>query len=878
LREARWLQFAPAMRTALCLVLLAACGIQNKVAPNDASSDAIVTGDGSGSGDGSATELTISLTDKPVELGNHADVSFFFTTSIPATTECKVDDAAYAPCTSPAMATGLLDTMHTFDVRATAGDQHAAIPTYSFTVDTKAPAMMITGQPAMASPVATAQFYFQKDDATTVMCQVDTAAAAPCTSPVMYSGLPDGTHVFTVTGTDGAGNAATQSYSWAIDTTTPQLAITSEPPNPSTSASAQFQFTTGGVPTVTCQLDSGAASACTSPKTYSGLADGSHTFTLVGTNAAGTMKTLTYTWSVDATPPSVSISSGPASVTNVTTAQFQFTVTGATTVTCKLDAGTPAACTSPWSYTGLADGSHTFTLVATDAAGNSTTKTASWTVDTMPPSLSITSSPPDPSSSTSAQVAFTVSGTSTVTCSLDGAAATACTSPVSYSGLADGMHTVTVRATDAAGNATTKTATWTVDTTPPALTLTSTPPSVTAMTDAQFAFTAVGAATVSCQLDGAAATACTSPTSYSGLAESTHTFTLRGTDAAGNTATKSYTWTVDATPPAVTLTATPSNPSNSASASFSFTAAGATTTCSIDGGAAAACTSPATYTSLADGSHTFAVNATDGAGNTSSQSYTWTIDSTAPTVTISNPPPAYYSSTSVSISFTVSEPGNVTCQLDGGAQALCSSPYTASGFANGSQHSLVIRATDAAGNTGTASAVWNVDTSAPTVTIYSYPALNSNSRTATIYFAVSDGTTTCALDNVFNLAPCSNPVTYTNVADGSHTVYVYSRDAAGNTGSTYYSWNVDATPPAIGTLNVNCSNSTGLIDVSWTVSEAHSYSGTCQYPSGTGVGSCMTGWSGNLRPSGSVFIVTLTDAFGNTSTKSKSISTLACTD
>lgn len=871
------LQNAPAMRIALCLVLVAACGIKNKVAPSDGSSDGTVTGDGSAGSGGSAAELTITLTDKPDVVGNHAGVSFGFSTSLPATTECSVDGAAYATCTSPVMATSLTDGMHTFDVRATAGDQHAAIPTYSFAIDTVAPAMTITGQPAMASPVATAQFYFGKDDATTVTCQLDTAVAMPCTSPVMYSGLPDGAHTFTLTGTDGAGNAGTQTYSWTINTTTPALAITVEPPNPSTTTTARFEFTTGNSVTITCQLDNGAAGACASPKTYSGLADGSHTFTLRGTNSAGTTTTLPYMWTIDATPPLVAITGFPPHVTNATTAQFVFTVTGATTIACKLDTGTPVTCTSPWTYTGLADGSHNFFVVATDAAGNVTNQLWPWTVDTVPPVLSITSSPPDPSSSSSAQLAFTTSGATSETCSLDGATATGCSNTVSYTGLADGMHTVTVRAADDAGNSTTRTATWTVDTTPPALALTSTPPSVTGMADAQFAFTAVGAVTVTCQLDGGAATACTSPTSYTGLAEATHTFTLRGTDAAGNTATKTYTWTVDTTPPAVTLTATPSNPSNSSSASFSFSATGATTTCSIDGGAAAACTSPAAYTSLADGSHTFAVNATDGAGNMSSQSYTWTIDTTAPTVTITNPPPAYYSSTTVSINFTVSETGTaLLCQLDGGAQSTCTSPYTASGFLNGSQHSLVIRSTDAAGNTGSATTVWNVDTQAPTVSIYSAPAANSNSRTATVYFSISDGTTTCALDNVLNQAPCSNPVTYSNIADGSHTVYVWSRDAAGNTGSTYYSWNIDATAPVIGTLNVNCDNSTGLIDVSWTVSEAHTYSGSCTYPSGTNQGACTTGWSGNLHPSGSVFTVTLTDSFGNTSSKSKTVSTLAC--
>jgi hypothetical protein len=129
---------------------------------------------------------------------------------------------------------------------------------------------------------------------------------------------------------------------------------------------------------------------------------------------------------------------------------------------------------------------------------------------------------------------------------------------------------------------------------------------------------------------------------------------------------------------------------------------------------------------------------------------------------------------------------------------------------------------------------------------------------------------------VLNPVPCSNPVTYTNVADGGHTFYIWVRDAAGNYGYGNYSWTIDATSPSIGTLNVSCDSTTGALDVSWSVTEAHSYSGSCQYPTGTNVGACTTGWSGSLRPSGSTFTVTLTDSFGNTSSKSKSISTLAC--
>ena len=59
----------------------------------------------------------------------------------------------------------------------------------------------------------------------------------------------------------------------------------------------------------------------------------------------------------------------------------------------------------------------------------------------------------------------------------------------------------------------------------------------------------------------------------------------------------------------------------------------------VDGGAWGACTTPRNYTSLTDGSHTFDVRATDVAGNRSASaaSYTWLVDTTAPTSTATFP-------------------------------------------------------------------------------------------------------------------------------------------------------------------------------------------------------------------------------------------------
>ena len=72
------------------------------------------------------------------------------------------------------------------------------------------------------------------------------------------------------------------------DTTAPDTTITSGPADPSTSTSASLAFaSTESGSTFECKLDSGAFAACTSPKAYSGLSTGSHTFSVRATDAAG---------------------------------------------------------------------------------------------------------------------------------------------------------------------------------------------------------------------------------------------------------------------------------------------------------------------------------------------------------------------------------------------------------------------------------------------------------------------------------------------------------------------------------------------------------------------------------------------------------------
>jgi hypothetical protein len=344
--------------------------------------------------------------------------------------------------------------------------------------------------------------------------------------------------------------------------------ITSKPSNPANQTTASFAFTTNASnATFACRLAPAATfTACASPKSYSALAAGSHTFDVeavgVAGSSTGTSAAASWTWVVDTTPPSAPlITSGPSGLTASTSASFAFTGETGALFQCALDStASPVACTSPKSYSGLAQGAHTFYVRQTDSAGNTGVfASRSWTVDTVaPPTPSITSGPVPyppfgwPSTSASFQFTDSESGVSFL-CSLDGGAYAACSSPKTYSGLAQGPHTFRVEAKDAAGNVSgLESRTFVVDTVAPDQpTLTSFPSNPSSSQSATFAWTDTdptpgsGIAAYACKLDGGSYQFCSSPESYTGLSFASHTFSVFAIDWAGNTSlARTYTWTV----------------------------------------------------------------------------------------------------------------------------------------------------------------------------------------------------------------------------------------------------------------------------------------------------------------------------------------------
>jgi hypothetical protein len=437
---------------------------------------------------------------------------------------------------------------------------------------TPPPPPSIDSKPASQTNQTSATFGFSDSEGgLSFQCQLDAGGFTACSSPQSYSNLDAGPHTFSVKAVDAAGNESSlTSFSWTIDTTPPPApVITAGPPNPSGSTSAAFEFSDseGGV-SFQCQLDGTGFGTCSSPQPYSDLTpNASHTFEVKAVDPAGNDSTVApYTWTIDTAPPDAPvITSAPPNPSGSTGASFEFSDSeGGVSFQCQLDGAGFSACSSPQSYLSLADGSHTFSVKAIDLLGHESAETSYvWTIDTIHPLVTLTDKPPLLTNQTTASFSFSANKPSSVfECKLDTGGFGNCTSPRLYSGLDDGAHMFSVRATSLGNTGLTTEYAWTVDTVAPDTAITSTPPPLSSSASANFSFSSSEAgSTFACGLDAGGTTSCESPKTFAGLGDGTHTFRVEAVDAAGNvdTTPAAYSWQIAGVGPAITDTTPPGN-------------------------------------------------------------------------------------------------------------------------------------------------------------------------------------------------------------------------------------------------------------------------------------------------------------------------------
>ncbi len=290
----------------------------------------------------------------------------------------------------------------------------------------------------------------------------------------------DGAHNVTYASVDGGGNVETPKWvTFKIDASAPTTAIslagtagTSPWYTSSVSVTLTATDTGSGVAQTDYRVDGGAWQVYTAAFTVSG--DGYHNVSYYSVNAAGDAEaTSTRSIQIDATPPSASASvAGTAggdgwyvSAGTVTLTASDAT-SGVVAILYSIDGGASDVYRGPFT---VSDGVHTISYRALDGAGNlAAAQTLTVKVDTTPPIL--TSLAPSGRVTTSTVTVTWASidadsGIAGFAVSVDGGAfQSAGLNQYLTLTLADGTHTITVRATDAAGNSVTQTTTFTVDT------------------------------------------------------------------------------------------------------------------------------------------------------------------------------------------------------------------------------------------------------------------------------------------------------------------------------------------------------------------------------------------------------------------------------
>ncbi|EJB8462447.1 Ig-like domain-containing protein, partial [Acinetobacter baumannii] len=374
------------------------------------------------------------------------------------------------------------DADKTIDAKVTftdaAGNSSSVNDTQTYTIDTTAPNAPVIDPVNGTDPITgTAE-----PGSTVTVTYPDGSTASVVAGPdgtwtVPNPGLNDGDTVTAVT-EDPAGNTSGPATA-VVDAVAPTVALDDVLTNDSTPA------LTGTVsdPTATVvvnvdgvdypAMNNGDGTWTLADNTLPTLADGPHTITVTATDAAGNVGNDTAVVTIDTVAPNAPVLD-PINATDPVTGTAEpgstVTVTYPDGSTASVVAGPDGTWTVP--NPGLNDGD-TVTAVTEDPAGN-TSGPATAVVDAVAPTVALDDVLTN--DSTPALTGTVNDPTATVVVNVDGTDYPAVNNgdgtwtlaDNTLPTLADGPHTITVTATDAAGNVGTDTGVVTVDTTAPA--------------------------------------------------------------------------------------------------------------------------------------------------------------------------------------------------------------------------------------------------------------------------------------------------------------------------------------------------------------------------------------------------------------------------
>ena len=512
--------------------------------------------------------------------------------------------------------------------------------------------------------------------------------------------------------------------------------------------------------------------------------------TFTATDACGNMATpvsRTATWTSDTITPVITATGTSLTLSCNPTAAAINAALGTATATDNCGPVTPASTDGLVTANGCAR-SQTRTWTATDACGNvstPTTRTATWTLDTIAPVITATGTSLTLNCNPTAAAINAALGTATATDNCGPVTPASTDGLVTANGCAR-SQTRTWTATDACGNIATpvsRTATWTSDTIAPVITATGTSLTLNCNPTAAAINAALGTATATdnCGL--------VTPASTDGLVTAngcarSQTRTWTATDACGNVSTpttRTATWTLDTIAPVITATGTSLTLSCNPTASAINAALGTATATDNCGPVTPASTDGLVTANGCARSQTRTWTATDACGNVSTpttRTATWTLDTIAPVITATGAslvlgchPSAAAINAALGTATAIDNCGPITpTSIDGSVSTTgCTSSQTRTWSAS-----------DACGNvaiTVSRTATWSSDSIAPVITCPGNLILSCGSASDTSHTGVASAVDNCTQAIIISYLDSASSTSCTG--NGINRIWT-ATDACGN--------------------------------------------------------------------------------------------------
>ncbi len=703
------------------------------------------------------------------------------------------------------------------------------------------------------------------------------------TNTCQLSSATSGTKSLTVTATDFASNSnTTTTLSVVVDATNPSLTLNS-PANSliQSSSSLTFNITatdSTGIQNVSLYIDnilnqtntSGISGEYIFTKT---IADGNHNWSVLVYDTVGNSnQSTTRSFTIDTIAPSLSITSPSISANlSVSTISILGTASDTNSDTIIINNsifGSNVGSYTSWNFTNstIAEGTYSVLITANDTAGNTQTATRTFTIDRTNPTV-LSNSTTYPGSQTKAKAGDTITLRATLTDSTSGIQnatvnlGNVCTANTTltlqsgslYTGSCtikssptEGTNQLTVTVYDYAGNSnTTTTLSVSIDNTAPTITVSSPTNTTYGSTSVQLNVTADE--TISkwwYSLNSESNTTFTPNTTFL-ASEGSNNIVIYANDSTNNVASSQVFFTVDTGAPTlssvstndtdnkvksttglqINITATDSsgvstvivgNLTNITMSSIGSNKYQTNTTASALG-----CTAT-------DGSCVLKFYANDTVNNFATTTLTLTVDDTSPTISITSPTTNQnVSSVRINITGTVTETNQGSASdvvvnnsiFGSNVGSFSSFNFTNTSMADGT-YSIQITATDAVGNSNTATIRFSVDTTAPTIPSFVSPTEANNANVSRNWYYVNVTFTetnpdTCLLDDGTNTTMTRSGtncyLNKTEQSNGAKTYKVYVNDTANNQAvSVTRTVTVDTTKPSV-VLNSPASGSTSSV-------------------------------------------------------------------